>query len=62
MKSTFKAASTQTVTIELLALDLKTCTRCVGSLTNIQRAIAVDEHLKKMGLVWHWNRIAILSH
>lgn len=41
MNSTLKAASTRTVTIELLALDLKTCTRCVGSLANIQRAIAL---------------------
>jgi Domain of unknown function (DUF2703) len=41
MNSTLKAASTRTVTIELLALDLKTCTRCVGSFTNIQRAIAL---------------------
>ncbi len=41
MNSALKAASTQTITIELLALDLKTCTRCVGSLANIQRAIAL---------------------
>jgi hypothetical protein len=41
MNSTLKAESTQTVTIELLALDLKTCTRCVGSLTNIQQAIGI---------------------
>jgi hypothetical protein len=41
MNSTLKAASTRTVTIELLALDLKTCTRCVGSLINIQQAIAL---------------------
>lgn len=41
MNSTLKAAPTRTVTIELIALDLKTCTRCVGSLTNIQLAIAL---------------------
>lgn len=33
--------SPQTVELELLALDLNTCTRCVGSLANIQQAIAL---------------------
>jgi len=33
--------SPRTVEIELLALDLNTCTRCVGSLANIQQAIAL---------------------
>jgi hypothetical protein len=31
--------STREVEIELLALDLTTCTRCVGTLANIERAI-----------------------
>ncbi len=35
------ADSPRTVEIELLALDLNTCTRCVGSLANIQQAIAL---------------------
>ncbi|MCL6434532.1 MAG: DUF2703 domain-containing protein [Leptolyngbyaceae cyanobacterium HOT.MB2.61] len=33
--------SLRTVEVELLALDLNTCNRCVGSLANIQRAIAL---------------------
>jgi Domain of unknown function (DUF2703) len=45
MNSTLKAASTQAVTIELLALDLKTCTRCVGSLANIQQAITLLQNV-----------------
>jgi hypothetical protein len=45
MNNTLKAAPTRTVTIELLALDLKTCTRCVGSLTNIQQAIVLLENV-----------------
>jgi hypothetical protein len=45
MNSTLKATSTRIVTIELLALDLKTCTRCVGSLTNIQQAIALLQNV-----------------
>ena len=35
------ADSPRTVEIELLALDLNTCTRCVGSLANLQQAIAL---------------------
>lgn len=41
MNDTLNVTSTRTVTIELLALDLNICTRCVGSLKNIQRSIAL---------------------
>lgn len=30
----------RTLTIELLALDLSTCSRCTGSLSNVEQAIA----------------------
>src|SRR5688500_8430544 len=33
------AAERRTIDIELLALDLKTCTRCVGTLGNIETAV-----------------------
>lgn len=36
-----QADSPRTVRIELLALDLNTCTRCVGSLANIQQAVTL---------------------
>ncbi len=36
-----QANSPRTVRIELLALDLNTCTRCVGSLANIQQAVTL---------------------
>lgn len=38
---TIHSQSSRTVEIELLALDLNTCTRCVGSWANIQQAIAL---------------------
>lgn len=34
-----KTATLRTIEMELLALDLTSCTRCVGTLENIQRAI-----------------------
>ncbi|NCJ07888.1 DUF2703 domain-containing protein [Synechococcales cyanobacterium C] len=41
----------QRIEIELLALDLKTCTRCAGSLANIHQAIALlQEILKATGV------------
>jgi hypothetical protein len=43
-----RSAAARTIEIELLALDLDTCTRCVGTLSNIEQAIAavrqVTEH------------------
>jgi Domain of unknown function (DUF2703) len=45
MNSTLTATSTRTITIELLALDLQTCTRCVGSLANIQQAITLLQNV-----------------
>lgn len=35
-----KARSTREIDLELLALDLESCTRCVGTLANIETAIA----------------------
>jgi len=41
----------RTLDIELLALDLNTCTRCVGSLANIKQAIALlQETLNAIGV------------
>lgn len=54
--------SSQTVDITLLALDLNTCTRCVGSLTNIHQAIALlQETLAAIGISVSVSQILIKS-
>lgn len=43
--STATDRQSQTLDIKLLAVDLDTCTRCVGSLTNIQQAIELLQEI-----------------
>lgn len=38
-------ASTHSLKIELFALDLNTCTRCVGSQANLEHALATTQHV-----------------
>ena len=38
-------AATRSIEIELLALDLNTCTRCVGSQANLEHALATTQHV-----------------
>jgi hypothetical protein len=38
-------ASTRSINIELLALDLNTCTRCVGSQANLEHALAITRQV-----------------
>ncbi|CAN1211609.1 DUF2703 domain-containing protein [Tumidithrix helvetica PCC 7403] len=53
---------TRTLDLELLALDLNTCTRCVGALVNIQQAIALLQALlKTMGMTISVRPIVIES-
>ena len=40
-----RPASTRSIDIELLALDLNTCTRCVGSQANLAQALATAQHV-----------------
>lgn len=40
-----KAVSAHSIEIELLALDLTTCTRCVGSQANLEQALAAAQHV-----------------
>ncbi len=40
-----KSASTRAIEIELLALDLNTCTRCVGSQANLEQALATVQQV-----------------
>lgn len=40
-----RTASTRSIEIELLALDLNTCTRCVGSQANLEHALATTQHV-----------------
>jgi hypothetical protein len=40
-----KTVSAHPIEIELLALDLKTCTRCVGSQANLEQALATAQHV-----------------
>lgn len=40
-----KSGSAHFIDIELLALDLKTCTRCVGSQTNLEQALATARQM-----------------
>jgi len=45
MDTTKLTPPTREIEIELLALDLNTCTRCVGTLTNIEKAIEIAGQL-----------------
>jgi hypothetical protein len=40
-----RPASTRSLEIELLALDLNTCTRCVGSQVNLEQALATTQQV-----------------
>jgi hypothetical protein len=40
-----KTVSAHPIEIELLALDLTTCTRCVGSQANLEQALATAQHV-----------------
>lgn len=40
-----QTASTRSIDIELLALDLNTCTRCVGSQANLEHALALTRQV-----------------
>ncbi|MEE3717306.1 DUF2703 domain-containing protein [Tumidithrix elongata RA019] len=52
----------RTLDLELLALDLSTCTPCVGTLANIQQAIALlQDLLKTMGMTISVRPIVIES-
>ena len=42
------SAPTRSINIELLALDLNTCTRCVGSQANLEHALATTQHVLQM--------------
>lgn len=45
VQSDERTAATRTLEIELLALDLTTCTRCVGSQENLTRALALTQQV-----------------
>ena len=50
------------LTIDFLFLDLKTCTRCVGTNANLERALAsVEEVLRTTGVSLRVNKILIDS-
>ncbi len=56
------AAAAHPITIELLALDLQTCTRCVGSQANLEHALAtVQQVLQVTGYDVHVRTILIES-
>jgi hypothetical protein len=57
-----KPSTLRTINIELLALDLTTCTRCMGTLTNIERAIGVvHQVLEATGAAVRVQKIVIES-
>ncbi|OLP18485.1 hypothetical protein BST81_10370 [Leptolyngbya sp. 'hensonii'] len=55
-------SSSRTLNIELLALDLSTCSRCTGSLSNLEQAIAtVQQVLVSTGTVIQFQKILVES-
>jgi hypothetical protein len=54
--------SLRILNIELLAIDLSTCSRCIGSLSNIEQAIAtLQEILKITGTIVQFHKILVES-
>ncbi len=52
----------QTITVELLAIDLSTCSRCMGSLSNVDQAIAtLQSVLASTGTVIQFQKILVES-
>lgn len=60
-KTTLNQVS-RTLTIELLAIDLSTCSRCTGSLSNVEQAIAtLQSVLALTGTVVQLHKILVES-
>lgn len=60
-KTTLNPVS-RTLTIELLALDLSTCARCTGSLSNVEQAIAILQSiLASTGTAIQFHKIVVES-
>lgn len=54
--------SSRTLDIDLLALDLSTCSRCTGSLSNVEEAIAtLQQVLESTGTVVQLHKIVVES-
>jgi Domain of unknown function (DUF2703) len=52
----------RTLTVELLAIDLSTCSRCTGSLSNVEQAIAtLQQVLASTGTVVQFHKILVES-
>lgn len=52
----------RTLTVELLAIDLSTCSRCTGSLANLEQAIAtLEQVLASTGTVVQFYKILVES-
>lgn len=52
----------RTIIVELLAIDLSTCSRCIGSLTNVEQAIAtLQQVLASTGTVVQFHKILVES-
>jgi hypothetical protein len=52
----------RTLTVELLAIDLSTCSRCTGSLSNVEQAIAtLQSVLASTGTVIEFHKILVES-
>lgn len=52
----------RTLTVELLAIDLSTCSRCTGSLSNVEQAIAtLEQVLASTGTVVQFHKILVGS-
>jgi hypothetical protein len=52
----------RTLTVELLAIDLSTCSRCTGSLSNAEKAIAtLQQVLASTGTVVQFHKILVES-
>ena len=57
-----ETSAPRSLDIELLALDLSTCTRCVGTLANIETAIAaVRQVLEVTGMAVRVRQVVIGS-
>jgi hypothetical protein len=60
-KTTLNQVS-RTLTVELLAIDLSTCSRCTGSLSNVEQAIAtLQSVLALTGTVVQFRKILVAS-